>query len=143
MKIFFILLLAMVFVGCSDQSSSVLEKVQETTVGAMDSAKDTAIEAVDSAKEAVNIEAPIAEDVPEVAPEDTNMDTFKSVLGFSVEDVEDVNEEATEEKTYTVVQGDTLGSIAKQHDTSVTALAEANAIINPNLIYPGDVLSIE
>lgn len=44
--------------------------------------------------------------------------------------------------TYTVQAGDTLGSIATAHGTTVAALASANGISNPNLIYPGTVLSV-
>ncbi|HEX6147362.1 MAG TPA: LysM peptidoglycan-binding domain-containing protein, partial [Acidimicrobiia bacterium] len=43
---------------------------------------------------------------------------------------------------YTVERGDTLGRIAKDHGVSVSALAEANNLSNPNLIYPGQVLTI-
>jgi LysM repeat protein len=42
--------------------------------------------------------------------------------------------------TYTVVAGDTLGGIAQRLGTSVAALAAANHIANPNVIYPGQVL---
>jgi cell wall-associated NlpC family hydrolase len=39
-----------------------------------------------------------------------------------------------------VVAGDTLGSIAARFGTSVAALAAANHLSNPNLIYAGEVL---
>ncbi len=42
--------------------------------------------------------------------------------------------------TYVVVAGDTLGSIAARFGTSVAALAAANHLSNPNLIYAGEVL---
>lgn len=52
----------------------------------------------------------------------------------------------TENKTYTVVKGDTLSGIAKKfygNGAQYTKIASANpAIKNPNLIYPGQVLSI-
>jgi len=44
--------------------------------------------------------------------------------------------------TYTVVRGDTLGSIARKFNTTVSAIATLNKISNPNLIYPGQVLQI-
>jgi LysM repeat protein len=44
--------------------------------------------------------------------------------------------------TYTVVAGDTLSKIARQFNTSVQALAQANNIANPNLIIIGQVLQI-
>lgn len=43
---------------------------------------------------------------------------------------------------YTVQRGDTLGRIAKEHGVSVNDLVQANNISNPNLIYPGQVLTI-
>lgn len=51
-----------------------------------------------------------------------------------------------ENKTHTVVKGDTLWGVAKQYygnGAQYTKIASANpAIKNPNLIYPGQVLSI-
>ena len=44
--------------------------------------------------------------------------------------------------TYVVRPGDTLFRIALQHNTTVQAIAEANRIVNPNLIYVGQVLTI-
>ena len=44
--------------------------------------------------------------------------------------------------TYTVRSGDTLFSIARAHGTTVQAIATANNIINPNLIYAGQQLII-
>ncbi len=43
---------------------------------------------------------------------------------------------------YTVERGDTLGRIARDHGVSVSDLAEANGIADPNLIFPGQVLVI-
>ncbi len=44
--------------------------------------------------------------------------------------------------TYTVRRGDTLYTIARRYDTTVSALVRENSIANPNLIYPGEVLRI-
>ena len=44
--------------------------------------------------------------------------------------------------TYVVKTGDTLSQIARSFNTSVTAIAVANGISNPNLIYAGQVLVI-
>lgn len=43
---------------------------------------------------------------------------------------------------YTVQRGDTLGGIAREHDVSLSDLVQANNISNPNLIYPGQKLTI-
>jgi len=43
---------------------------------------------------------------------------------------------------YTVQRGDTLSSIAVRYGTTVYAIAGANNIANPNLIYAGSVLWI-
>lgn len=44
--------------------------------------------------------------------------------------------------TYVVRSGDTLGSIAARLGVSVSTLAAANGIANPNRIYPGMVLKV-
>lgn len=38
---------------------------------------------------------------------------------------------------YMVMRGDTLGSIARKFSTTISAIAGANGISNPDLIYPG------
>lgn len=43
---------------------------------------------------------------------------------------------------YTVVQGDSLNSIALKLDLSVEAFTAANNIISPNYILPGEVLCV-
>lgn len=44
--------------------------------------------------------------------------------------------------TYVVQPGDTLSKIARQFNTTVQAIAQANNIANPNLIFVGQVLVI-
>ena len=44
--------------------------------------------------------------------------------------------------TYTVVAGDTLARIAARYGTTYQAIAALNNIVNPNLIYVGQVLRI-
>jgi LysM repeat protein len=49
---------------------------------------------------------------------------------------------STTPQTYTVVAGDTLTAIALRFGTTVNAIVQANGIVNPNLIYVGQVLNI-
>lgn len=49
---------------------------------------------------------------------------------------------ASARKTYTVKSGDTLSGIAAAYGTSWQHLADINGIANPNLIYPGQVLTV-
>lgn len=44
---------------------------------------------------------------------------------------------------YTVMQGDTLSSIAKRFNTTVSALLALNPqIINPDTIFPGQIIRV-
>lgn len=45
-------------------------------------------------------------------------------------------------QTYTVQRGDTLRSIARKFNTTVSAILAFNSIPNPNVIFPGQVLKI-
>jgi LysM repeat protein len=49
---------------------------------------------------------------------------------------------ASAETIYIVQRGDTLASIARRYGTTIQAIAQANNIINPNLIYPAQRLVI-
>lgn len=49
---------------------------------------------------------------------------------------------ASANATYTVRPGDTLWEIALRNNTSVAHLTSINNIINPNLIYPGEVIRL-
>ena len=49
---------------------------------------------------------------------------------------------ATTIKTYTVVSGDNLSSIASRFNTTVAEICRLNNIANANLIYPGQVLKL-
>lgn len=44
--------------------------------------------------------------------------------------------------THTVVRGETIYSIARQYGRSAAAIINANHLINPNFIFPGQVLNI-
>jgi LysM repeat protein len=46
------------------------------------------------------------------------------------------------EGTYTIVSGDSLWKIAKENNTTYTALAELNAIKAPYIIQPGQVIRL-
>jgi spore germination protein len=43
---------------------------------------------------------------------------------------------------YIVQPGDTLGRIARQHGVNLSVLARVNSIVNPNLIYTGQAITI-
>jgi LysM repeat protein len=45
-------------------------------------------------------------------------------------------------QTYTVQRGDSLRSIARKFNTTVSAILALNSIPNPNVIFPGQVLKI-
>lgn len=49
---------------------------------------------------------------------------------------------ALADTSYTVVPGDTLSRIAQRFGTTVAVLVQTNRIINPNLIYVGQILTI-
>lgn len=49
---------------------------------------------------------------------------------------------APAEKTYTVQPGDTLWGISRYYGITVNQLVQLNGIVNPNLIYPGQVLRL-
>lgn len=50
--------------------------------------------------------------------------------------------DSVERTFYQVKYGDTLSSIARRFDTTVSALVEQNNIANPNLIFVGELLTI-
>ncbi|HEU4965395.1 MAG TPA: CAP domain-containing protein [Bacilli bacterium] len=52
------------------------------------------------------------------------------------------NAEAASTTTYTVQRGDSLWKIAQKYQTGVSEIIGANRLPNPNLIYPGQKLTI-
>jgi LysM repeat protein len=51
---------------------------------------------------------------------------------------------ASQDKYYTVKEGDSLSAIASRYNTSVVKLILLNPQIkNPHLIYPGDVIRLD
>lgn len=50
---------------------------------------------------------------------------------------------APAQQTYTVQSGDTLSGIAARYGTSWQHLADLNGLADPNLIYPGQVLTVD
>lgn len=49
---------------------------------------------------------------------------------------------STRSNVYTIVSGDTLGQIAEKFDVPLDNLEVANNISNPDIIYPGDEITI-
>nr|WP_285842546.1 GH25 family lysozyme [Ureibacillus chungkukjangi] len=80
------------------------------------------------------IEATSTEEEPEEQPEQSEEQPTEPSTPESGE-----NSTAT---TYVVKAGDTLYSIAKMHDTTVSAILANNNLANPNLIHPGVELTI-
>jgi len=52
----------------------------------------------------------------------------------------DIND--TSHKLYIVQRGDTLTSISQEFDVSIQSIVELNDIVNPNLIFAGEILRI-
>lgn len=83
-----------------------------------------------------------------------NGDTRKNAIesmGYNYDEVQkEVNRILKGETTggsgssvkYTVVSGDTLSKIANKFNTTVDDIANKNGIVDPNKIYPGQVLTI-
>lgn len=64
-------------------------------------------------------------------------------LPVSPQPVPEPKPEPTEPKTYKVKKGDTLSKIAKAHKVTLKKLIAANPQIkNPDLIHPGDIITI-
>lgn len=72
-------------------------------------------------------------------------DTRKIVLGSRYDEVQaavNATYGTSSVVIYTVQPNDTLSEIAVKYGTTVSAIASANGISNPNLIYPGQKLNI-
>lgn len=54
-----------------------------------------------------------------------------------------INGQTATEEVYTIQSGDTLSAIAAKYGTTAAALASANGIANPNLIYAGQRIVIK
>ncbi len=71
--------------------------------------------------------------------------TDKNILGFGIVEFEDTEKNTNQSvlyKTYKVVKGDTLSSIATKYNTTYQKLAKYNNIKNPNIINVGQVIKI-
>ncbi|SEA06318.1 LysM domain-containing protein [Eubacterium aggregans] len=55
----------------------------------------------------------------------------------------EATENAQNTSIYVVQEGDTLSGIADQYDTTYQHLAAINGIVNPDVIYPGQVIVID
>jgi LysM repeat protein len=84
-------------------------------------------------------------------PEPTPTPTVEAVEGEQSPGVEEtpttpagVDDTPTQpgEQTHTVQPGETLGVIAQQYGVTIDLIVAANDIENPDLIFPGQVLTI-
>lgn len=74
-----------------------------------------------------------------------NGDTRKAVLGSRYDEVMEVvngGSSPSKKTVYTVKSGDTLSGIAAKYGTTYQKLASYNGISNPNLIHPGQKITI-
>lgn len=68
----------------------------------------------------------------------------KYMIDSELENVTGGVASASQDKYYTVKEGDSLSTIADRYNTSVVKLMLLNPLIkNPHLIHPGDVLRLE
>lgn len=75
----------------------------------------------------------------------SKMSGFVNPVPYLVEDYKEPAKDtssANSPKTYVVVKGDTLSSIASKFNTTYQKLAEYNKILNPNVIKVGQVIKI-
>lgn len=80
-----------------------------------------------------------------VVKRNTRYTTDKNILGFGIvkfEEAESNIDSNVSNKTYKVVKGDTLSSIAAKYNTTYQKLAEYNNIKNPNIINVGQIIKI-
>ena len=57
--------------------------------------------------------------------------------------IEEPEESSDEPVTYAIQSGDTLSEIAARYNTTVDELVELNGIDNPDLIYPGNEITVK
>ncbi len=87
--------------------------------------------------------APLAEPDSAIALEATATDATTESVPVEIADASAVEPSSTPEQTHVVAWGESLGSIASRHQMSLEALARLNNILNPDLIYSGQVLIIQ
>ena len=80
-------------------------------------------------------------DVPEATPTSAPLIAPTQPL-LSATSVPAPTQEVQAAQEYVIQAGDSLGAIATQFGVTVEALAAANDITNPDLIQPGDTLTI-
>lgn len=74
----------------------------------------------------------------------TDLDVFTdSIFLSSTDNISTPENTRNQIITYTVKSGNTLSQIALNYNTTVNEIAGLNGIVNPNLIYTGEVLKID
>lgn len=77
----------------------------------------------------------VGETVAQVEADNPNVSQFSGTIPVHMDSANSLS-------VYVVRPGDTLSEIASQYGTTFQEIADRNAIINPNLIYPGQRLVI-
>ena len=80
--------------------------------------------------------------IGEVPPVRRSVDFDEAGNRWRTSPIGEVPRQEGDVKTHTVSPGETLSQLARRYNTSVQALARANDIQNPDLIFPGQSLSI-
>ena len=120
-----------------EEVTAAIQEAQDNT-DAMESPLPTATEPPPSATP-----EPEATEEPTVAPTATTAPVVQETTTTdTVEPTQEVTEPAAAGTTYVVQPGDNLFRISLRYNVTVQAMAQANNITNPGLIYVGQTLTV-